>query len=88
MIAMTLASGLIGASLGSDVILSLFLPSLLVAVLFTLYRIGKSYQKGSWRKTVNNLGPQLVHLGIVLLLVGYVFSSFTQVFQQLGRSAN
>jgi cytochrome c biogenesis factor len=44
----------------------------------------RSTVKGSWRKTVNNLGPQLVHLGIALLLLGYVFSSFMQVYPATG----
>jgi cytochrome c-type biogenesis protein CcmF len=84
MITLTLASGLIGASLGSDIIFSLALPAFLVAVLVALYRAIKSYAKGSWRKTICSLGPQLVHLGIALLLLGYIFSSFMQVYPTTG----
>jgi cytochrome c-type biogenesis protein CcmF len=84
MIALTLASGLIGATLGSDIIFSLALPAFLVAVFVALYRAIKSFVKGSWRKTLNNLGPQLVHLGIALLLLGYIFSSFMQVYPSTG----
>jgi cytochrome c-type biogenesis protein CcmF len=84
MIALTLASGLIGASIGSDILFSLSLPAFLAGVLAALYRVVKSYTKGSWRKTMRNLGPQLVHLGIALLLIGYVFSSFMQVYPATG----
>ena len=84
MIALTLASGLIGAILGSDIVFSLSLPAFLVAVFMALYRAIKSFVKGSWRKTFNNLGPQLVHLGIALLLLGYIFSSFMQVYPSTG----
>jgi cytochrome c biogenesis factor len=52
--------------------------------LVALYRTIKSFVKGSWRKTLNNLGPQLVHLGIALLLLGYIFSSFMQVYPSTG----
>jgi cytochrome c-type biogenesis protein CcmF len=83
-IALTMASGLIGASLGSDILFSLSLPSLLAGVLAASYRVIKSNVKGSWRKTLSNLGPQLVHLGIALLLIGYVFSSFMQVYPATG----
>ena len=84
MIALTLASGLIGAVLGSDMTFSLSLPAFLAAVLVAAYRVLKSCVKGSWRKTANNLGPQLVHLGTALLLLGYVFSSFMQVHPAAG----
>jgi cytochrome c biogenesis factor len=84
LIVATLVSGLIGANLGSDILFSLSLPAFLVAVVAALYRVIRSTVKGSWRKTVNNLGPQLVHLGIALLLLGYVFSSFMQVYPATG----
>jgi cytochrome c-type biogenesis protein CcmF len=84
LIVVTLASGLIGVSIGSDVLFSLASPVFLVAVLAALYRVIRSFVKGSWRKTVNNLGPQFVHLGITLLLLGYVFSSFMQVYPATG----
>ena len=65
-------------------ILSVSLPAFLAAILVASYRVLKSSVKGSWRKTANNLGPQLVHLGTALLLLGYVFSSFMQVYPATG----
>jgi cytochrome c biogenesis factor len=84
MVIVTLASGLIGASLGADVLFSFSLPAYFVGILAALYRVVKSYVKGSWRKTVSNLGPQLTHLGVALLLIGFVFSSFMQVYPATG----
>ena len=84
MMVLTLAFGLIGAILDSDIIFSLSLPAFLMAVFMGLYRVVRSFVKGSWLKSLNNLGPQLVHLGIALLLLGYVFSSFMQVHPGTG----
>ena len=84
LIVLTLVSGLVGASLGSDVLFSLSLPAFLVGALAALYRVVKAYVKGSWRKTLSNLGPQLVHFGVALLLIGFVFSSFMQIYPATG----
>jgi len=88
MVAMTVVSGAIGAMLGVNVLFSLSLPAFLLAALAASYRVLASRAKRSVKGSFRNVGPQLAHLGVALLLIGYIFSSFLQVFPAAGPSAD
>lgn len=56
------------------------LPSYLVAIGASAYKLSKSRVPGSLRKTMQNLSPHLIHLGVALVLLGYVVSSNMQTY--------
>ena len=88
LVALTTVSGAIGAMLGANVLFSLSLPTFLLAALAALYRVFSSRVRRSVKGSLRNLGPQLAHLGVALLLIGYISSTFLQVFPAAGPSAD
>ncbi len=56
------------------------LPSYVLAVLVSGYKIARSRVSGSLRKTLQKASPQIVHLGVALVLVSFVVSTNMQVF--------
>jgi len=72
-------AAIVGGLTGFYFMAALMVPSFVAAMVVAFYRATRTIVKRSWRKTLRNLGPQLVHLGIAFLLVGFVFSSFAQV---------
>lgn len=88
MVALTVVSGVIGGMLGANVLFSLSLPAFLMAALAALYRVLASRVKRSVKISLRNLSLHLVHLGVALLLIGYIFSSFLRVFPATGPSAD
>ena len=81
MLVVSVALALISAMTGSyDWLVAFSVPSYVVAVGASGYRIAKSRVKGSIRKTLQKVSPQLVHLGVALILVSFVISENMQVF--------
>jgi cytochrome c biogenesis factor len=70
---------------GFDPVVGFSLPSFLVAVVASAARLVRSSVKGSVRKRVRDAAPQFVHLGVALLLVGYVLSSNLQIVPTNGE---
>lgn len=63
-----------------DWLVSFSLPSYAVAVGVSVYKILKSKVAGSLRKTFQKVGPQLVHLGVAMVLLSFIVSSDMQVY--------
>ena len=76
-----LVASIVLALVGSfDWLVAFSLPSYVVAVGASGFKIARSNVKGSLRKTMQKVSPQLVHLGVALVLVSFVISSNLQVF--------
>ncbi len=56
------------------------LPSYVVAVGASAFRLAKSVRGGSLRGLLRKAGPQVVHIGVALVLMSYVVSSNMQGF--------
>lgn len=85
-VGLTVVSGIlavVGAMSESiDALVTFSLPSYLVGVAASSYRLAKSKVPGSVRKTLHRMSPHIIHLGIALVLFGYVVSSSMQVFPE------
>ena len=79
MLVVSVVLGILAAASGDfDWLVAFSLPSYVLAVVASVYRIGRSRVTGSPRKTLQRLGPQIVHLGVSLVLVSFVISSNMQ----------
>ncbi len=65
-----LAAGILGASIVAGVAL----PSFLVATAVALYSLVGALRAGTSKGFASRLGPPLIHLGVALVLVAYIFS--------------
>ena len=80
MLALSVVLGVVAAATGwLDWLVAFSLPSYVLAVLASAFKISKSHVAGSARKTLQKLGPQIIHLGVSLVLVAFVVSSNMQV---------
>jgi cytochrome c-type biogenesis protein CcmF len=68
------------AFLSIDWLVAFSVPSYAVAVGASVFKIVKARVPGSARKTLQKVGPQLVHLGVALVLLSFVVSTNMQVF--------
>jgi len=73
---------LAAASGAFDALVGFSLPSYAVAVGASAFKLAKSGVKGSVRKTLQRASPHVIHLGVALMLLGYVVSSNMQVFPE------
>jgi cytochrome c-type biogenesis protein CcmF len=64
------------------------MPFLLLALGASFYKIIKSVNRKSLRGTVNGISPHLVHLGVVLLVIGFVGSNFLVSESDISLSLN
>jgi len=80
MLVVSLVFGVLAAALSYDWLVALSLPSYAVAVGASAFKIAKSRVSGSSRKTLQKVSPQLVHLGVALILLSFVVSTNMQVF--------
>jgi cytochrome c biogenesis factor len=61
-------------------LVALSLPSYLVAVGASVFKLAKSVGGKSLRSILQKTGPQIVHIGVALVLMSYVVSSNMQTF--------
>lgn len=81
MVAVSVGLSAAAAVAGSfDWLVAFSAPSYLVAVGASVWRLARSRVKGSLRKTLQKASPQLIHLGVALVLVSYVVSSNMQSY--------
>ena len=80
MIGVSIAAAIVSFSLSYDWLVAFSLPSYVVAVGASAFKIAKSRVKGSLRKTLQKISPQLVHLGVALVLLSYVVSTNMQSY--------
>lgn len=59
-------------------------PSYAVAVGVSVFRLYKSRTPGSVRRSLQLMSPHIVHLGVALVLLGYVVSSTMQAYPEIG----
>lgn len=76
LIAASLAFALISWLMGGDVILGFALAPAVLGVGIATYRLLKSRSKVSWRRTLERASAQIIHLGVMLVLLGYLASTF------------
>jgi cytochrome c-type biogenesis protein CcmF len=83
--ALWLVLALIGGSLvfasiawysGWDVLLGFALAPAILAIVVAAYRLLTSRSKVSLRRTMQSASPHIIHLGVVLVLIGYLASTF------------
>ena len=94
--AFALGSGLIVASIVVAVVaavtdklnglVAFSIPTFAVAIGASGFRLVKSGVPKSLRKTLQNASPHVIHLGVALVLLGYVISSGMQVFPKDAES--
>jgi cytochrome c-type biogenesis protein CcmF len=84
LVLLSVALAAIGAMIQLSPLAAFALPSFLVTACIAVFRIVRSGSKGSLGRTLRNVAPQLIHLGIALTLIGYVFSSTLQVSPTAG----
>jgi len=80
MLVASVVLGILAAATGGfDWLVAFSLPSYVMAVIASGFRIVRSRVPGSARKTLQKLSPHIVHLGVSLVLVSFVISSNMQV---------
>lgn len=81
MLVVSVVLAVLSAASGAfDWLVAFSLPSYVVAVCASAYRMARSKVSGSARKTLQKMSPQIVHLGVAMVLVSFVISSNMQVF--------
>jgi len=81
MLVASIVLGVLAAGTGDfDWLVAFSLPSYVLAVFASAFKIAKSRVPGSARKTLQKLSPQIIHLGVSLVLVSFVISSNMQTF--------
>ena len=79
MIVASIAAAVVGAVSGSiDALVAFSLPAYAVALAVSIVKIAKSRVAGSVRKTLQKVSPQLIHLGVALVLVSFIISTNLQ----------
>ncbi|UCE37336.1 MAG: cytochrome c biogenesis protein CcsA [Thermoplasmata archaeon] len=63
-------------------------PFLALALGVSVYKIIKSINKKSLRGSINGIAPHLVHLGVVLILIGFVASNFSSTEEKVTLDLN
>jgi cytochrome c biogenesis factor len=61
---------------GWDVLLGFALAPAILAIVVAAYRLLTSRSKVSLRRTMQSASPHIIHLGVVLVLIGYLASTF------------
>jgi cytochrome c-type biogenesis protein CcmF len=80
-IVVSIALAAYGAATGGlNWLVALSLPSYLVAVGASVFKLAKSVGGKSLRSILQKTGPQIVHIGVALVLMSYVVSSNMQTF--------
>jgi cytochrome c-type biogenesis protein CcmF len=79
-IVVSVVAAVVAAFASYDWLVVFSLPSYAVAVGASAYRVARSRVKGSARKSLQKLSPQLVHLGVALVLLSFVVSTNMQSF--------
>jgi cytochrome c-type biogenesis protein CcmF len=64
------------------------MPFLILALGASIYKIIKSVNRRSLRGSINAISPHLVHLGVVLLVIGFVGSNFLVSENEISLSLN
>jgi cytochrome c-type biogenesis protein CcmF len=63
-------------------------PILVLALGVSIYKIVKSINKKSLRGSINGIAPHLVHLGVVLIILGFVGSNFLTTEEDITLDLN
>jgi cytochrome c-type biogenesis protein CcmF len=66
----------------------LTMPFLVLALGASIFKIIKSVNRKSLRGTINNISPHIIHLGLVLIIIGFVGSNFLVTDQDITLTLN
>ena len=80
MVVISIVLAFIASATSSDWLVAFSLPSYAIAVGASVYKVASSRVAGSTRKTLQKLSPQLVHLGVALVLLSFVVSTNMQEY--------
>ena len=78
LVIVSVALAVVAVALSTDSLVAFSLPSYAVAVGVSVHKLARSRVAGSVRKTLQKAGPQLIHLGVALVLLSFVVSTSMQ----------
>ena len=82
------ASIIFALAFSANALVAFSLPSYICALIVSIIKIGKLKIGRSARLFLKNIGPQLIHLGVALILISFIVSTNLQTVSSYGEYVN
>ncbi len=78
LVIVSIALAVVAVVAGFNSLVAFSLPSYAVALAVSVFKLSRSRVAGSVRKTLQKAGPQMIHLGVAMILLSFIISTNMQ----------